>query len=154
MQVSAEINELIKYKSARFECKFTGSSRSNLTNKTRKRQTKTYRQGCSARFTISSKIKNGEYILSINSLVEEHDHQRSDGLFKVLPKQRQATLKKAEPFLKNVLPIKPNMMLLQNQICTNDADSGVVKRRDIYNLRNKMNATPSNKTTWKKWSTK
>lgn len=138
LKVNPEIDAKIKYKRAQYACKFAGESRSKVAAENRKRQTKTFRQGCSSRFSISSKLRNGEYILRINSLIEEHDHPRSEKLFKVLPKQRRATLEKVQPYLEKVFPVKPNMMLVQNQICTNDADGGIVKRRDLYNLRSKM----------------
>lgn len=65
----------------------------------------------------------------------EHDHQRSETLFKTLPKQRRRTIKEAEPYLKHVLSVKPNLQLVQ----TDEAAStgGVVKRQDLTNYKNR-----------------
>lgn len=134
--------ENIKYKHARFACKFGGNSRSSMADEERKRQSKTYRQACPANFTIGSAKRHGELILRIIQLNEQHNHETSDTLFKALPKQRRETIHAAEPYLQQVIPLKPNMQLLQNQISVNDSDKGSVKRQDLYNLRRRMNETP------------
>lgn len=112
----------------------------------KKRQSKSYRQNCTSYFVVRYHKNNGAPILRITAMNENHEqHQRSKTLFKMLPKQRRATLNEAVPYLRHVMAVKPSLQLVQAHITSNSSNHGVVKRADLYNYRNrKLNDNPMN----------
>lgn len=135
--------ETLKYKYIRYECKFAGKPRNlAVPDEERKRNTKSFRQECPAYFTVGLNRRGDTNVLSIIKMNDSHNHTKSTNLFKVLPKQRKGTINNAMPYLEQVVHVKPSWPLLQNQVCNNDINNGVVKRRDLYNLRNHLKETP------------
>lgn len=105
---------------------------------TKRRQSKSYRQKCTSYFTVRHNEQDGTHKLSIVAMNEIHDHARSETLFKSLPKQRRQTIKEAEPYLKHVMGVKPNLQLVQADITNTSENHGIVKRQDLYNFKNRQ----------------
>lgn len=136
IEISEEVSKTLHYKYARFECKQSGQPRVKVTEEDRLRKGKTFKQGCESMFTIGTRKKaDGLFVLCILSLNENHNHKRSKNMYKSMPKQRLDVIKNAEEYLQQVVNISPNFQLLQNQL---SSEQGVVKRRDIYNFKNKQ----------------
>lgn len=135
--VTTEIKEKIRYHSVRYTCKFGGIPRALVDENVRKRDTSTYRQKCSAYFVVV--WKRGIDKLKITSFCKTHNHKRSKNVFAMLPKQRHAAIIEASSYLKHVVNIKPNIQMLQNEVC--NSSKNAVKRQDIYNFKNKHQPT-------------
>lgn len=103
----------------------------------KRRQTKSNRQNCESYFFVRHHEHNGVHSLRIVRINENHNHQRSETLFKTLPKQRRKTLKEAEPYLKHVLLCKPSLQLVQADVTNSSENKGVVTRQDLKNYKNR-----------------
>lgn len=132
--ISANDVEVLKYKHARFNCKFSNKPRETVSSDVRKRVTTSFKQDCPAYFTIASKKANNVWVLRILKFEGTHTHAISGELFKVLPKQRRNTIDAVTPLLQHIINVQPNFQLVQNEV---SSASGFVKRSDLYNYRAK-----------------
>lgn len=132
--ITANVVEIFAVKRAYFKCKFGGAYQ---TTAVQRRNTKTFKQGCSARFGVNLRKINGVYALEISYNYNEHNHAYNDDLFGSLPNQRREALAVSNQFLHRVANVKADKKLLQFEVSKNNAAKYKVKRRDIYNFNAK-----------------
>lgn len=126
----------IHYKRAHFICKFSGKPRNVVEINERKRDTTSYKQECPSYFKVSMRKRNGLKFLRITHLNETHEnHQRDEDLFETMPKQRRMSIEANQPFLKQVVQVKPNFQMLQSNLSSGKRK---VKKSDLYNYKIKI----------------
>lgn len=139
--ISADVVGKFGYKYIRYTCKKFGDPR-NVNPANEKRQSKSYRDECKSFFSVGLKQKDGDFILRIINLIENHNHGRNSTLFKSMPKQRRNTISGSAPFLAQVANVKPNTLLLQNELTHSSENNQPVKRSDVKNALAKIRKKP------------
>lgn len=125
-------NTDLKYKWVRLKCKL-GGDHVKVTNE---RQTSSYKQGCGSFIYVAQRSQDGVSLLQIIANSEEHNHSRSENLFKHIVNQRKAVFQQKREYLENTVAIKPNLRALQKQVT--DGSDGVVYLKDLHNCRDSM----------------
>lgn len=84
--------------------------------KTFERKTKTYTEGCESYINVSKVEIDDQIVLLITGLKSNHNHDRSEQLFRQMPKQRKAAIDEKAEHIQNVLAVKGNMRAVQKQV--------------------------------------
>lgn len=122
----------IKYKVVRYVCKKYGHHQKTTT----KRKTKTYTEGCKSYINVSKVKVNDQFVLRITGFQPEHNHERTEQLFRQMPKQRKAAINAKSEHIQNVLAVKANMRAVQKQV--NDPNTGAILLKDLHNFKAQM----------------
>ena len=113
----------------KLSCKFGGWSIQQIDN--RKRNTKSFRQGCPFEIYITLSPDGTSVIVS--SINQEHNHQLSKEIYSHLPRQRNLTGELKEEVI-DAIRLKANSKLIQQKIETTTGRPVTLK--DIANLKN------------------
>lgn len=103
-----------------------------MKKKENKRITFTCKTGCLSKFTVHFKKAK---VFEIADVCNEHNHPRSDVLFKVLPKQRQFN-ESAQEFLKESTAVKGKVPLVREALMQKTKQFFTLK--DLHNQTAKM----------------
>lgn len=133
--ISAEIRDKCKYKYIKYHCLFGDELRRR--DGPRVRKTSSYKQKCKAIISGGFKMVDEEPVFRLITVNNEHNHPHTEAQFKGLPKQRRKTIDEASPYLKQVMNVQPNYMLLQNEVRKNSSTQGIIKRGDLRNFKAK-----------------
>lgn len=127
-------NPAMKYYSVTYMCKLFG----NYKKTAGERNTKSYKQGCSAQIKIVQKKRNNIAGLEVTNIVSDHNHTRSKDLFVHMNKQRRDLIQKNEQHLENYFATKSNYAAIQSKLSKENTDGEIVTRRDLYNAKSKF----------------
>lgn len=126
-------NDNLKYRWARFKCKLSGDHIKD----TSARNTKSYKQDCSSYIYVAQQLNDHNVsVLQIIKMSEIHNHIANESLFKHIVNQRKSTIEKHRDLLENILPTKPNLRALQQQI--NEKGDGIIYLKDLHNLKSSL----------------
>ncbi|XP_028413631.1 uncharacterized protein LOC114536483 isoform X1 [Dendronephthya gigantea] len=120
----------LQYYSLKLSCKFGGRKAENRDD--RKRDTKTFKQGC--QFEVYIVLSTDGKALEVMKMTMDHNHSLSEELYKHLPRQRKLTGALKEE-IQGAVRLKANNKLLQQKIQTTTGQRVTLK--DISNLKTK-----------------
>lgn len=127
---AASAKPSLKYYTVLLKCLFGDEARNS--SKTRKRYTKTFRQGCP--FEVYLKLSPDGQTLEVARLNEEHNHELMKEIFDHLPKQRNVCdADKIE--MEEAIKLKANSKLLREKMERTTGKKVTLK--DIANLKQK-----------------
>lgn len=117
-----------KYSSIYYKCKYSETRQPKAGPKVR--QSYSYKNECPALINIHFKSKRR--VLVVDDLHAAHNHDRSENIFGGLPNQRRLD-EDEKQFAMNMISMKPNMRLLQKEICAKTGKITVLK--DLQNIK-------------------